>query len=82
MFLLESKNIREAEMGEWLRRNGLHSEHLGLWEQVLWALVDLKGGDNSREMKEIRKELKKGGRHEEILKEEGFFNKVNLSRED
>ena len=62
MFLLESKNIREAEMGEWLRRNGLYSEHLGLWEQELRALVDQKGGDNSREMKEIRKELKKEGK--------------------
>ena len=59
MLLLESKNICEAEMGEWLRRNGLHSEHLGLWEQELRALVDQKGGDKSREMREIRKELKK-----------------------
>ena len=59
MLLLESKSISEAEMGEWLRRNGLHSEHPGLWEQELRALVYQKGGDKSREMKEIRKELKK-----------------------
>ena len=59
MLLLESKNISEAEMGEWLRRIGLHSEHPGLWEQELRTLVDQKGGDKSREMKEIRKELKK-----------------------
>ena len=59
MLLLESKGISEAEMGEWLRRNGLHSEHPGLWEQELRALVDQKGGDKSREMREIRKELKK-----------------------
>ena len=59
MLLLESKNISDAEMGEWLRRNGLHSEHPGLWEQELRTLVDQKGGDKSREMKEIRKELKK-----------------------
>ncbi len=59
MLLLESKGISGAEMGEWLRRNGLHSEHLELWEQELRALVDQKGGDKSREMREIRKELKK-----------------------
>lgn len=59
MLLLESKNVRGAEMGEWLRRNGLRSEHPGLWEQELRALVYQKGGDKSREMKEIRKELKK-----------------------
>ena len=59
MLLLESKNIREAEMGEWRRRNGLHSEHPGLWEQEFRGLVYQKGGDKTREMKEIRKELKK-----------------------
>ena len=60
MLLLEFiKEISGAEMGAWLRRNGLHSEHLGLWEQELRALVDQKDGDKSREMKEIRKELKK-----------------------
>ena len=30
MLLLESKGISGAEMGAWLRRNGLHSEHPAL----------------------------------------------------
>jgi transposase-like protein len=33
--LLESKAIPEDKQGEWLRKNGLHSEHLTLWEQEL-----------------------------------------------
>jgi len=33
--LLESKAVPEHETGEWLRKNGLHSEHLSLWEQEL-----------------------------------------------
>ena len=29
--LLESRGVPEEEKGEWLRQNGLHSEHLILW---------------------------------------------------
>ncbi len=31
--LLESKHVSEPEMGSWLREQGLHSEHLTVWEQ-------------------------------------------------
>ncbi len=58
MLLLESKNISEEMMGEWLRRNGLHSQHLELWEQELKTLLDRNGTGHTREMKAIRKELK------------------------
>ncbi len=33
--VLESKSVAEEKLGEWLRHNGLHSEHLQLWEQEL-----------------------------------------------
>src|SRR5574344_2130670 len=31
--LLESRSIAEDKKGEWLRENGLHAEHLTVWEQ-------------------------------------------------
>ncbi|MDF1568732.1 MAG: transposase, partial [Spirochaetaceae bacterium] len=31
--LLESRSVDEETMGEWLRGNGLHSQHLSVWEQ-------------------------------------------------
>ena len=31
--LMQSKSLTEADRGEWLRQNGLHSQHLSLWEQ-------------------------------------------------
>ena len=55
MLLLESKNVSEEMMGEWLCRNGLHSQHLELWEQELRTLLDRKGTDQSREMKQSAK---------------------------
>jgi len=58
MLLLESKKVSEADMGEWLRRNGLHSQHLELWEQELRTLLERKGTEQNSEMKSIRKELK------------------------
>src|SRR5574344_583108 len=33
--LLESKMLDDESRGEWLRKQGLHSEHLPLWEQEL-----------------------------------------------
>jgi len=61
--LLESKTIPEHENGEWLRKNGLHSEHLTLWEQELAHRmadkeVDIKSVQ--QENKNLKNELKKG----------------------
>ena len=62
--LLEGKTIPEEARGEWLRQNGLHSEHLPLWEQELSNMVrdkqvdlmnDLKA--TQKQNKELRKEL-------------------------
>lgn len=46
----ESKNITEDNIGEWLRKNGLHSGHLIKWkEDIMNAL-----SENSNEKKEIK----------------------------
>ncbi len=60
--LLESKSIPEEQSGEWLRKNGLHSEHLTVWEQELANNMSKKNVDIDKlqkEHKELQKEYKK-----------------------
>jgi len=49
--LLESLRIDDERMGQWLREQGLHSQHLIVWEQ------EVKDALTKREQ-EIREELK------------------------
>lgn len=60
--LLEGKNIPEESQGEWLRKNGLHSEHLHQFEQELREIVEDKSEKQKNENKQLKsenKELKK-----------------------
>ena len=60
--LLESKSVPESEHGEWLRKNGVHTEHLTLWEQELAQTMTTKPIDVDtiqQENKDLKKELKK-----------------------
>lgn len=67
--LIESKAIPEESKGEWLRKNGLHSEHLTLWEQELAK----KMADNTdikrvqQENKNLKSELKKAQKEKNQL---------------
>jgi len=56
--LLESKGLSEDAQGEWLRKHGLHTEHLCLWTQELESLVTDKQEDLRRENAELKKENK------------------------
>ena len=53
--ILESRALSTEAKGEWLRKNGIHSEHLVLWEQELRDQVN----DNANKSKETIKEQKK-----------------------
>lgn len=60
--LLESKRVPESEYGEWLRKNGVHTEHLTLWEQELAKIMSTKPVDIDtvqQENKDLKIELKK-----------------------
>jgi transposase len=67
--LLESRSIAEDKKGEWLRENGLHSEHLTVWEQELAKNMGTKTEDNEtlkaanrkleKDNRELQKELKR-----------------------
>jgi len=54
--LLESKSMPEDLRGEWLRENGLHSEHLNLYEQELRDIVTNKNEKYREENRRLKKE--------------------------
>jgi transposase len=57
--LLESKTIGADSIGDWLRRHGLHSEHLSQWEQELTSMASNKKTTTENEILELRKENKR-----------------------
>lgn len=57
--IIESKTLQDDTKGEWLRKNGLHSEHLPLWEQELTTILNDKHADKIDEAAELRKENKR-----------------------
>jgi hypothetical protein len=71
--LLESRGLADDELGEWLRENGLHSEHLGVWEQEVREAMT-KGEQQAREelraaKKQIRDQQKEIVRKDKALAE-------------
>lgn len=60
--LMESKSVNESEYGEWLRKNGLHSEHIILYERELAKTMSNKAvniEDLQKQNKELLIELAK-----------------------
>jgi transposase-like protein len=57
--LLESKKVSVESMGQWLREQGLHSEHLPLWEQEMLLVVSDKSDKRKEQNTELLKENKK-----------------------
>lgn len=55
--LMEGKLIPSDKKGEWLRTNGLHSEHLTLWEQELSNLMTDKQETLKAENKALKKKV-------------------------
>ena len=56
--VIESKGIEPERMGEWLRGQGLHSEHIALWEQELATIVADKDDATKAENQRLKKKLK------------------------
>jgi len=61
LLLLESQSISEDNQGEWLRKNGLHSDHLNKWKDEIFDVMNKKNEDKIeiRKLKEKNKELEK-----------------------
>lgn len=61
MLLLESQSIPEEDQGKWLRKNGLHSDHLNKWKDEIFDMMNKKNEDKIkiRRLKQKNKELEK-----------------------
>ncbi len=61
MLLLEAQSIHEENQGEWLRKNGLHSDHLNKWRDEIFDMMNKKNEDKIviRKLKEKNKTLEK-----------------------
>jgi transposase-like protein len=60
--LLESKTLDDESRGEWLRKQGLHSEHLLLWGQESAGMVQDKESSLKSENANLKKERKRLGK--------------------
>jgi len=56
--VIEGNALSEEQRGEWLREQGLHSEHLSEWEQELRDIVTDKDQKLRQELAETKKKLK------------------------
>ena len=56
--LMEGRQLPAEARGEWLRTNGLHSEHLTLWEQELGNLMTDKQDNLKSEVRDLKKQVK------------------------
>lgn len=56
--LMEGRQLPTEARGEWLRTNGLHSEHLTLWEQELANLMTVKQDNLKSEVRDLKKQVK------------------------
>ncbi len=56
--IFESRSLSSEAKGEWLRKNGIHSEHLILWEQELRDQVNNKASKDKETIKKLKKKNK------------------------
>jgi transposase-like protein len=59
--LLEAQSITEENQGEWLRKNGVHTDHLNKWQEEIFDAMDKNNKDKieNRKLKEENKLLQK-----------------------
>jgi transposase-like protein len=61
--LLEAQSISEENQGEWLRKNGLHSDHLNKWKDEIFDIMNKRNEDKielsrlKKENRELQKEI-------------------------
>ena len=56
--IFESRSLSSEVKGEWLRKNGIHSEHLVLWEQELRDQVNDKASKEKETVKKQKMKIK------------------------
>jgi len=56
--LMESKKIPKQELGQFLRKRGLHSQHLTLWDQEFIEMAKDNGKKEKKKVRDLQKEIK------------------------
>ena len=56
--IIEGNKVLPDKKGEWLRSNGLHSEHLRQFEQEIYSIVANKSNKQNDELKNLKQENK------------------------
>lgn len=56
--LLDYQKIPPESEGEWLRQQGLHTEHLTLFKQEISTIMSSKETEKDQRIKELEKQLK------------------------
>ena len=56
--LMESKKIPGKELGEFLRKRGLHSQHLTLWDQEFAEMVKDNGKKEKKKVQDLKKKVR------------------------
>ena len=56
--LLEYQKIPEDQNGEWLRQNGLHTEHLRLFQQEITTTMANRTDEKDKKIRELEKRVK------------------------
>jgi len=59
--LLEAQSLTDEQQGEWLRKNGVHTDHLNKWKEEIFDVMNENNKDKIelRKAKEKIKELEK-----------------------
>jgi len=56
--LMESKKIPKEKLGEFLRKRGLHSQHLTLWDQEFVEMVKDNGKKEKQKVRDLQKKVR------------------------
>ena len=56
--LMESKKIPKQELGEFLRKRGLHSQHLILWDQEFVEMARDNGKKEKQKVRDLQKKVR------------------------
>ncbi len=54
-YVLEWSRLADVDKGQWLRENGIHEEHLSLWEQELRMTMAKKQETKNTELTALKK---------------------------
>lgn len=56
--LIEAAKISEDNFGAFLRENGLHTEHLTLWDQEIRDAMTMRDNQNNKKEKQLQKRIR------------------------